>query len=538
MSQTKSAQTSIKSKMVVSVVLTLCLFLSLGLIFYNQYISKKLSDSYYRSVQLLSRSFNEGVQSSLERGQMKNFQKLLTRQTEIEGVREVILYSRDGTVDMSATGQVGRGDNIDQEVWKDISQNHHSITQTKEKNIHIFTPQIAVADCLRCHPGWQKNELGGVLELIYDIEPLKNIIGNQRAMLFGGGFILLLLTSIVIFMLTGSLTKPLVEMTKTMKKIADNELEAEVPAQDRRDEIGRMAEAVEIFKENAVERQRLETALSEMANHFEDSVMTFFSSFTTDMQEMQNSVNHMKEVTDQTNVQSASAVATSSKTVANVGQASIAIEGLIASIGEIQEKIGKSSEISQAAAGKASEASSLGHKLTTAAGEIDKVVDLIAGIAGQTNLLALNATIEAARAGEAGKGFAVVANEVKGLAGKTTSSTKEITERVADIQNFTVESVHAIEEIGKIIATINDTMALVLSAVEEQKGTTAAITESTHQATTNTEEVSENLAGVATAIDETDAALQQVLQKVDNLMVGGETLRGEVDHFMEQVRAM
>lgn len=538
MSRANSAQTSIKSKMVVSVVLTLCLFLSLGLLFYNHFISKKLNDSYYRSVQVLSDSFNEGVQSSLERGQMKNFQKLLTRQTEIEGVREVILYNRTGTVDMSATGQVEKDSNIDQAVWKDISQNHQAITKTREKSIHIYTPQIAVADCLRCHPGWQKNELGGVLELIYDIEPLKETIGNQRAMLFGGGFILLILISIVIFILTGSLTKPLVEMTDTMKKIADNELDAEVPAKDRRDEIGRMAEAVEVFKENAVERQRLETALSEMANHFEDSVVTFFSSFTSDMQEMQTAVHQLKDVATQTNTRADAAVATSAETVANVGQASAAIEELIASIGEIQEKVINSSEISRIAAGKASEASALGRKLATAAGEIDKVVALIVGIAGQTNLLALNATIEAARAGEAGKGFAVVATEVKSLAGQTGSSAKEITEKITDIQNFTTESVHAIEEIDKTIATINETMALVLSSVEEQKGTTAAITESTHQATTNTEEVSDNLAGVATAIADTDAALQQVLLKVDNLMAGGETLRSEVDQFLQQVRAM
>ncbi len=538
MFRASSAQTSIKSKMVVSVVLTLCLFLSLGMIFYSQFISKKLSDSYYRSVEVLSSSFNEGVQSSLERGQMKNFQKLLTRQKDIEGVREVVLYTRAGTVDMSATGRVEKNSDIDRAVWKEISKNRQAIIKTTEKSIHIYTPQIAVADCLRCHPGWQKSELGGVLELIYDIEPLKKTLTNQRAMLFGGGFVLLFMMSIVIFMLAGSLTRPLIEMTGIMKKIAANELEVEVPAQDRRDEIGRMAEAVEIFKENAVERRRLENALSEMANHFEDSVVTFFTSFTAEMKEMQESVHQMKEIADQTNTRSVDAVATSSKTVDNVGQASAAIEELIASIGEIQGKIVNSSEISQTAAGKASVASSLGRKLATAAGEIGKVVDLISGIAGQTNLLALNATIEAARAGEAGKGFAVVATEVKSLAGQTGSSAKEIVEKITDIQNFTTESVHAVEEIDKTIATINETMALVLSAVEEQKGTSAAITESTHQATANTVEVSDNLTGVATAIAETDAALQEVLVKVDNLMAGGDTLRSEVDRFLQQVRAM
>ncbi len=538
MSPTNKKESSIKTKMLVSVILTLCITLSAGLLFYNHFISKKLSDSYYRSVQLLSHSFSEGVQSSLERGQMKNFHRLLSRQIEIEGVEEVVLYNIEGNLDMSATGKLKKGADINREVWQEISTKQQILMRTEDQAIHIYTPQVIVPDCLRCHPGWPDKGIGGVLEFVYDIKPLRSTISNQRAMLFGGGFVLLIITSIVIFILTGSLTRPLVKMTAVMKKIAANELEVDIPAKERHDEIGHMAAAVEIFKENAVERHRLEQALSEMANRFEESVVAFFTTFTKDMRLMQESVQQMKEVADQTTSRAQAAVAISSETVTNVNEVSTAIEELVASIEEIQGKVASSSEISHKATEKAAVASSLGDSLATSASEIDKVVDLIAGIAGQTNLLALNATIEAARAGEAGKGFAVVANEVKGLAAKTTTSTKEVTDKITEIQNFTKDSVRAVSEIDVTIATINETMALVLSAVDEQRGTTAEITESARQALTHTEEVSNDLGGVASAIAETDAALQQVLEKVDNLMAGGETLRGEVDRFLEQVRAM
>ena len=508
------------------------------LIFYNQYISGKLSDSYYHSVQLLSHSFTEGVQSSLERGQMKNFHRLLRSQIEIEGVKEAVLYNLEGTLDMSATETLEKGVNIDQEVWQEILEKQQVITRTGEQSIHIYTPQIISPDCLRCHPDWPSKGIGGVLELTYDIKPLRSTISNQRAMLFGGGFVLLLVASVVIYLLTGSLTRPLIQMTGVMKKIADNELDIEIPAQERHDEIGRMAAAVEIFKENAVERQRLERALRNMANHFEESVLTFFTSFTQDMQQMQESVRQTKEVAGQTSSRAQAAVVVSSETVANVNQVSTSIEELVSSIGEIQEKITNSSEISQTAAEKAAEANTLGDCLATSASEIDKVVDLISGIAGQTNLLALNATIEAARAGEAGKGFAVVASEVKGLAAKTSSSTKEVTSKITEIQKFTKDSVRAVSEIDTTIATINETMALVLSAVAEQHETTTEITESTRQALNHTEEVSNELDGVASAIAETDSALEEVLVKVDNLMAGGETLRSEVDKFLAQVRSM
>ncbi|MBN2808588.1 MAG: HAMP domain-containing protein [Deltaproteobacteria bacterium] len=534
----RQRRSSIKTRMVLGVVLTLFICLGVGLIFYNNFVSDKLQTSYYRSVMLLSQSFHDGVQSSLERGQMKNFQKLLTRQKEIDGVKEVILYDLTGKVDMSATDTVDRKLSIDSEIWKKISARHEIMVTTRDNSIHVYTPQTAVDDCLRCHPGWQQGSIGGVLEMVFDLVPLKRTILNQRAMLFGGGFFLLLVTSIVIFILTGSLTRPLVEMTKVMKKIADNQLEVEVPAQHRHDEIGLMAAAVEIFKENAIERKRLESALSAMAESFEKSVMSFFASFTADLQKMQAAVSIMQDLVAQTNIRSSEAVSTSSSTVDNVAMVTGAIDGLVNSITIIQDQIVKSSEITRVATEKVNQAASLGRKLSAATNQIYKVVDLIAGIAGQTNLLALNATIEAARAGEAGKGFAVVASEVKSLAGKTTASTKEITERIADIQNFTGESVGAVAEIEKVIAAINDAMETVLNSAEEQKGTTASITQSAHLATENTNDVSRSLDEVASTIAANDAALHEVLQKFDHLMQGGRQLQEEADRFLEQVKAM
>ncbi|MBN2705223.1 MAG: HAMP domain-containing protein [Deltaproteobacteria bacterium] len=530
---------SITAKMIIGVALTLSLALIAGLFFFNNYISAKLTQSYYGSVQVLSHSLHEGVKASLERGQMKNFQTLLSKQKNIKGVLEAILYNRHGQVDMSASDQVTKGTPIEPDIWRKLRENNRApITTMDRAAIHIYTPQMIVPDCLRCHPGWDRQGIGGVLELVYDIGPLQRTLAKQRSMLFGGGLVLLLLTGAVILLMTRSITGPIVQMTAVMKQIAAGELETLVSGRDRQDEIGRMAQAVVVFRENALERKRLEKALAEMADHFENSVVNFFSSFTVEMQTMRDSVCQMKEIAKQTNGQSMAVVESATRSSMNIREVACAIEGLVDSIGEIGQQLSESSKTSTLAVDNAHRTNAVVKQLATAASEIDKVVDLIAGIAGQTNLLALNATIEAARAGDAGKGFAVVASEVKELAGQTTHSTKEITARVHDIQGFTQQSVKAIEKIEATITQINDTTSLILSAVAEQRTTANEITHNTQQTSADTAEVSENLSRVAEATAQTDAAAHQVLQQVDGLMADAQNIRQVVDKFMIQVRAI
>ena len=175
--------------------------------------------------------------------------------------------------------------------------------------------------------------------------------------------------------------------------------------------------------------------------------------------------------------------------------------------------------------------------LADSASRISVVVDLIQTIASQTNLLALNATIEAARAGEAGRGFAVVASEVKSLASQTAKATEEIRAQIASMQNITTSAVGAIQGIGRIIGEIDDVTTTIAAAVEEQGAATREIARNIQHAAGGTSEVSSNIVGVSTASAEAGAAANEVLGASDALRREADMLRGEIDAFLNNMRA-
>ena len=170
-------------------------------------------------------------------------------------------------------------------------------------------------------------------------------------------------------------------------------------------------------------------------------------------------------------------------------------------------------------------------KLGESSAEIGNVVKVITSIAEQTNLLALNATIEAARAGEAGKGFAVVANEVKELAQETAKATEDIARRVLAIQGDTTAAVSAIEEISSIVAQITDRQTTIASAVEEQTATTNEMSRSVQEAATGSTEIAGNITGVSAAAESTTQALTQTRTAVDELSRMAADLRTDVSRF-------
>jgi methyl-accepting chemotaxis protein len=355
----------------------------------------------------------------------------------------------------------------------------------------------------------------------------------------------------VVYLTNRSIVPPIMNMVGAMGTLASGDHSVEIPATDKRDEIGMMARAVVVFKENMIKakelaakeaeavRQRMVRAnrVNELTDAFDSGISAVLRSVASASTELQATASQMTATAEETSAQASAVAAATEEASANVQTVAAASEELASSVTEISRQVAQSASIAQKAVGEAERTNTTVQGLQHDAASIGDVVKLISEIASQTNLLALNATIEAARAGEAGRGFAVVASEVKSLAEQTAKATDQIASQVTSIQASSNEVVGAIKGIGSTIKQMNEIAAAIASAVEEQGSATQEIARNVQQAAAGTTEISSNVTGVRQAAGDTGAAAQQVLTASGELSQQSEMLRSQVETFLANIKA-
>lgn len=360
----------------------------------------------------------------------------------------------------------------------------------------------------------------------------------------------ILFTALSIIVLRKQIATPIQTIESYMGLLIKGELGQPVPNTDRKDEIGKMAHAIEVFRENLLQMKNMEQQqerdrqqkevqrkkIDEATTRFSETMTNITAIVASAATELQASARSLSRAADETTTQSTSVARSSSQASENVQTVASATEELTASIGEISQQVARSANVASLAVEQANIASQKIESLSQAAEKVTEITTLISGLAEQTNLLALNATIEAARAGDAGKGFAVVASEVKNLANNSSVSADQISAQISSMQNITVDTVDAIRSVTKIIDEIGEISQSIAAAVQEQESATREISRNVSDVSSATSEVNLNISGVNQSAEQTGHAAQDLLGAADELGKQADVLKREFERYVTEIR--
>lgn len=495
------------------------------------------------------------------------------RERDDSALADIITYTSDGamvteyhssrlpTVDLNGLLAAHKATLDKGEVYSELTDTHQI----------VVTPVLTT-----------KQELVGYAAIAWSLDQLNAQLASnlmQQLMLSGAALVgIILLTGLLLNRFIG---RPLSQLTAAMSALANGQNDITIAGLERRDDVGDMSRAVQIFKANAENLQRLEIQRKQdaeekaaaaarrreeeqrleaerrreqeaaakaaaervafagaIAEKLEASVNTVARDISGAAEVMEEKAKSMVTSAADTDTHSSAIAAASERAAENVSGVATAAEELSASLQEIARQVDASAKLSKDTMDVAESTDQVVGKLAISAEEVGNIIELINDIASQTNLLALNATIEAARAGEAGKGFAVVASEVKGLAAQTTRATEQIASQIDGMQQATGEAVDAVKRIEEMIVRINETIQAMAAALEEQNSATLEITRNVQQASLSTGEVSRSVTDVATMAAASGASATQLLGSVSNLAEYSNKLRVEVAVVLEDIRSM
>jgi methyl-accepting chemotaxis protein len=366
------------------------------------------------------------------------------------------------------------------------------------------------------------------------------------------GLIICLVFSVAaIAFIARSIIKPITLITGVMQKLSAGDTAVTLRYRERTDEIGRMIEAIEIFRSNALEIQKIQqlrrqaeeqqaserrTEMAALAEEFDSTVKHITSELAGAVTAVRDNAEAMTKVAEDTRTKSGTAVEAVAHTQENVETVARAASELSLTIDELSRRTNDVFRLTRNTAEQSESASAELAKLAASVEQILPITDLIRGLAQQTNLLALNATIEAARAGIAGRGFAVVASEVKTLAQASGKATDDIAQKIGAVRETCTSAVATISQIIAAIKDLSIHATEISSGIRQQSNETAGIFASAESAASNSRSVAANMVELNGYADATYTASNEVRHTTALLFEHTRAVQSNVERFLQHVK--